>query len=246
TRGVVFAITLALLRITFSTWSHGWRQLVDIKVGMALITRIKRCSGLPSILFLHQVNLKRPCTKNEDTAVVQVPPNSYMAAARKEAEMVMFGAIRGVIGSSYRVIGRHPLALRLLRNTKLKAHPKHIDWGKLIATNEIMHGYVIPIYGNKNFLEDDSWIDIIMDDVYDTFYRDEEEEAKVAKASEGMKLSIMKEKFLAMVKSEKARVKDYTNIVVTDGMVDYVFEKYGNKWKSEDEVAYVILEDLWL
>nr|GEX92369.1 SKP1-like protein 1A [Tanacetum cinerariifolium] len=50
TRGVVFAITLDLLRITFSTWSHGWRQLVDTKVGMALITRIKRCSGLPKIM----------------------------------------------------------------------------------------------------------------------------------------------------------------------------------------------------
>ncbi|GKA21648.1 hypothetical protein Tco_0701637 [Tanacetum coccineum] len=127
----------------------------------------------------------------------------------------------------------------------MKAYPKHIDWGKVIATNEIMDGYVMPKYGNKNLFEDDSWIDIIMDDVYHTFYKDEEE-AKVAKASEDMKLSIMKEKFLAMVESEKARVKDYTKLVVTDGMVDYVLEKYGNKWKSEDEIAYVILEDLWL
>nr|GEY20509.1 hypothetical protein [Tanacetum cinerariifolium] len=110
-------------------------------------------------------------------------------------------------------------------DTKIKAHPKHIDWGKVIATNEIMDGYVMPKYRNKNFLEDDSWIDIIMDDVYNTFYRDEEEEAKVAKASEDIKLSIMKEKFLAIVKSEKARVKDYTKLVVTDGMVDYGKEK---------------------
>nr|GFD40095.1 hypothetical protein [Tanacetum cinerariifolium] len=61
-----------------------------------------------------------------------------------------------------------------------------------------------------------------------------------------MKLSIMKEKSLAMVESEKARIKDYTKLVVIDGMVDYVLEKCGNKWKSEDEIAYVILEDLWL
>ncbi|GKA26145.1 hypothetical protein Tco_0712254 [Tanacetum coccineum] len=81
----------------------------------------------------------------------------------------------------------------------MKAYPKHIDWGKVIATNEIIDGYVMPIYGNKNLFEDDSWIDIIMDDVYHTFYRDKEEEAKVAKAK----------KFLAMVESEKARVKDY-------------------------------------
>ncbi|GJV09082.1 hypothetical protein Tco_1346738 [Tanacetum coccineum] len=139
-----------------------------------------------------------------------------------------------------------PLALRLHLNTKIKAHPEHIDWGKVIATNKIMDGYVMPKYGNKNLFEDDSWIDIIMDDVYDTFYKDEEEEAKVAKASEDMKLSIMKEKFLAMVESKMARVKDYTKLVVTGGMVDYVLEKYGNKWKSEDDIAYVILEDLWL
>nr|GEV30476.1 hypothetical protein [Tanacetum cinerariifolium] len=121
----------------------------------------------------------------------------------------------------------------------MKAHPKHIDWGKVIANNEIMDGYVMPKYRNKNFLKDDSWIDIIMDDVYDAFYIDEEEEANVAKASEDMKLSIMKE-------SEKARVKDYTKLVVTDRMVDYILEKYKNKWKSEDEIAYVILEDLWM
>ncbi|GKD73683.1 hypothetical protein Tco_1331965 [Tanacetum coccineum] len=123
----------------------------------------------------------------------------------------------------------------------MKAYPKHIDWDKVIATNEIMDGYVMPKYGNKNLFEDDSWIDIIMDDVYDTFYRDEEEETKVAKSA-----TCYVEKFLAMVESEKARVKDYTKLVVTDGMVDYVLEKYRNKWKSEDEIAYVILEDLWL
>ncbi|GJX66428.1 hypothetical protein Tco_0300771 [Tanacetum coccineum] len=109
-----------------------------------------------------------------------------------------------------------------------------------------MDGYVMPKYENKNLFEDDSWIDFIMDDVHDTFYRDEEEEVKVAKASEDMKLSIMKEKFLRMVESEKAIIKDYTKLVVTDGMVDYVLEKYGNKLKSEDDIAYVILEDLWL
>nr|GEY93603.1 hypothetical protein [Tanacetum cinerariifolium] len=60
----------------------------------------------------------------------------------------------------------------------MKAYPKQIDWGKVIATNEIMNG-------------------------------DEEEEAKVKKTK----------KFLAMLESEKARVKDYTKLVVTDGML---------------------------
>ncbi|GKB09077.1 hypothetical protein Tco_0837389, partial [Tanacetum coccineum] len=96
----------------------------------------------------------------------------------------------------------------------MKAHPKHIDWGKLTVTQEIMNG--------------------------------EEEEANVAKASEDMKLSIMKEKFLAMVESEKVIVKDYTKLVVTYGMVEYVLEKHKNTWKCEDEISSVILEDLWL
>ncbi|GJR44345.1 hypothetical protein Tco_1312448 [Tanacetum coccineum] len=128
----------------------------------------------------------------------------------------------------------------------MKAHPKHIDWGKLTVTQEIMDWYVMPKYGKTNEMEDYSWIDIIVDDIYDTFYRDEEEEAKVAKASEDIKLSIMKDKFLAMVEFEKAIVKDYTKLVVTDGMVDYVLEKYGNTWKCEDKISSIILEDLWL
>nr|GEX65216.1 hypothetical protein [Tanacetum cinerariifolium] len=49
-----------------------------------------------------------------------------------------------------------------------------------------------------------------------------------------------------MVEFEKATVKDYTKLVVTREMVDYVLEKYGNNWKCEDEIADVILEDLWL
>ncbi|GKA55314.1 hypothetical protein Tco_0754263 [Tanacetum coccineum] len=120
-----------------------------------------------------------------------------------------------------------PLALRL--------HP-------IKFTKDIMEGYVMPKYGKTNWMEDDSWTDIILDDVYNKFYRDEEEETEVAKESEDIALSVMKEKFLSMVEFEKATVKDYKKLVVTDGMVDYVLEKYRNNWKCEDE----ILEDLWL
>ncbi|GKB01111.1 hypothetical protein Tco_0829155 [Tanacetum coccineum] len=134
-----------------------------------------------------------------------------------------------------------PLALRL--------HPKylkHIDWGQVKFTKDIMEGYVMPKYGKTNWMEDDSWTDIILDDVYNKFYRDEEEETEVAKESEDIALSVMKEKFLSMVEFEKATVKDYKKLVVTDGMVDYVLEKYRNNWKCGDEIVDVILEDLWL
>nr|GFB68233.1 hypothetical protein [Tanacetum cinerariifolium] len=59
----------------------------------------------------------------------------------------------------------------------------------------------------------------------------------------------LEEDFGRLLKAKKAKeaiVKDYTKLVLTDGMVDYVLEKYGNKWKCEDEIAYVILEYLWL
>ncbi|GJZ57360.1 hypothetical protein Tco_0612854 [Tanacetum coccineum] len=108
-----------------------------------------------------------------------------------------------------------------------------------------MEKYVMPKYGKTNWMEDDSRTDIILDDVYNTFYKDKEEETKFAKESD-MALFVMKEKFLSMVESEKAIVKDYTKLVVTDGMVDYVLEKYRNNWKFEDEITDVILKDLWL
>ncbi|GKC61225.1 hypothetical protein Tco_1088823 [Tanacetum coccineum] len=45
---------------------------------------------------------------------------------------------------------------------------------------------------------------------------------------------------LSMVESAKGKGK----LMVSDEMVDYVLEKYGNKWKCKDEIADVILEDL--
>ncbi|GKG51198.1 hypothetical protein Tco_0541582, partial [Tanacetum coccineum] len=50
-----------------------------------------------------------------------------------------------------------------------------------------MDVYVMPKYGKTNWMEDDSWIDIIVDDVFNIFYRDEEEEeTEVAKESKDM------------------------------------------------------------
>ncbi|GKD86489.1 hypothetical protein Tco_1357643 [Tanacetum coccineum] len=95
-----------------------------------------------------------------------------------------------------------------------------------------MEGYVMPKYGKTNWMKDDSWTDIILNDVYNTFYRDEEEETQVAKESEDMAHSVMKGHSF------------YTKLVVIDGMV--VLEKYENNWKCEDEIVDVILEDLWL
>ncbi|GKB93403.1 hypothetical protein Tco_0979540 [Tanacetum coccineum] len=107
-------------------------------------------------------------------------------------------------------------------------------------------------------MKDNSWSRIILEDIYNTFYKDEAEageEAEHAKESEDMTLSIMKEKFLSMVESDKGKVvsddlfmiesdKGKEKLMVSDEMVDYVLEKYGNKWKCEDEIADVILEDL--
>ncbi|GKF54251.1 hypothetical protein Tco_0161161, partial [Tanacetum coccineum] len=55
--------------------------------------------------------------------------------------------------------------------------------------------YVMPKYGNKNWMDDSSWSQIILDDIYNTFYKDEaeaDEETELAKESEDMAFSIMK------------------------------------------------------
>ncbi|GJV83923.1 hypothetical protein Tco_1523821 [Tanacetum coccineum] len=77
-------------------------------------------------------------------------------------------------------------------------------------------------------MEDNSWSQIILNDMYNTFYKDEvevDEEIDVAKESEDMALSIMKEKFLSMVEYEKEKAK----LMVSD---------------DHDEIDDVILEDL--
>nr|GEZ03740.1 putative mitochondrial protein [Tanacetum cinerariifolium] len=45
---------------------------------------------------------------------------------------------------------------------------------------------------------------------------------------------------------DKATVKDYTKPLVTDETIEYVLEKYGKNCNFKDEIADVILEDLWL
>ncbi|GJR05534.1 hypothetical protein Tco_0528518 [Tanacetum coccineum] len=55
-----------------------------------------------------------------------------------------------------------------------------------------------------------------------------------------MTLFIMKEKYLSMVESEKGKAK----LMISDEMVEYVLAKYGKKYNLEDEIDYVILEDL--
>ncbi|GKF04999.1 hypothetical protein Tco_0035667, partial [Tanacetum coccineum] len=71
-----------------------------------------------------------------------------------------------------------------------------------------MEGYVMPKYGKTNWMKDDSWTDIILNDVYNTFYRDEEEETQVAKESEDMAHSVMKEDlWLKYGKDDKGKEK---------------------------------------
>ncbi|GKB46630.1 hypothetical protein Tco_0897383 [Tanacetum coccineum] len=90
----------------------------------------------------------------------------------------------------------HSLALRLHPNSKMKVYSKHIDWGQVKITKDIME-------------------------------RDKE---AVAKENEDMTLSIMK----------------VTNTPNSLQFVLYRNSYPWNKWKCEDEIAYVILEDLWL
>nr|GEV85256.1 reverse transcriptase domain-containing protein [Tanacetum cinerariifolium] len=114
-----------------------------------------------------------------------------------------------------------PLALRLHPNTKMEVYSKHIDWGQVKITKDIMEEYVMPKYGKMNWMEDDSWTDIILDDVYNTFYRDEEEETEVEKESEDMELSVMK--------SDKGKGKEAEH--------DHLKVNKGNKWHWNEKDA---------
>ena len=53
-------------------------------------------------------------------------------------------------------------------------------------------------------------------------------------------------KYLSMVESSKATDKDYTKLLGTNEMIEYISAKYGNKWHIEDKIDDVILEDLWM
>nr|GEU60319.1 hypothetical protein [Tanacetum cinerariifolium] len=57
------------------------------------------------------------------------------------------------------------------------------DWDKVKITKEIMGGYVMPKYEKTNYRENDSLSDIILDDIYNAFYKDKD----VAKEPENAK-----------------------------------------------------------
>ncbi|GJZ70477.1 hypothetical protein Tco_0634027 [Tanacetum coccineum] len=75
------------------------------------------------------------------------------------------------------------------------------DWSKVERTQDLVD-YVYVKYGNT-WKESDEATDEMIDDLYN--------------------FSMMKEKYLSMVESEKGKAK----LMVTDEMVEYVLAKYG-------------------
>ncbi|GKE51490.1 hypothetical protein Tco_1486646, partial [Tanacetum coccineum] len=89
--------------------------------------------------------------------------------------------------------------------------------------------YVIPKYGKCNWYEDNSWFGIILKDIYDTFYIDEAkavEEAKLAKKSEDLALSIMKG--IVMVKYGKY------NLLEDDSWGDIILDDIIHKFYIDE------------
>ncbi|GKA84265.1 hypothetical protein Tco_0805860 [Tanacetum coccineum] len=95
-------------------------------------------------------------------------------------------------------------------------------------------------------MEDNSWSQIILNDIYNTFYKDEveaDEEIDVAKERKDMALSIMKEKFLSMVEYEKEKAK----LMVSDDLSMVEFEKGKAKLMikyRKDDKGKEIVDDL--
>ncbi|GKE44383.1 hypothetical protein Tco_1471667, partial [Tanacetum coccineum] len=114
-----------------------------------------------------------------------------------------------------------------------------IEWDKVEITDEVM-AYVIPKYGKCNWYEDNSWSDIILKDIYDTFYIDEAkavEEAKLPKKSEDVALSIMKD--------TKMKNFDWGKEKTTDEIMGQVMAKYGRYNLLEDDSwGDIILDDI--
>ncbi|GKE87527.1 hypothetical protein Tco_1565002 [Tanacetum coccineum] len=95
-------------------------------------------------------------------------------------------------------------------------------WSKVDLTKDMID-YVYAKYG-KNWKEINEVSNKLLDDLYN--------------------YAMLKGKYVSMIESSKATYKFYRKLLVTDEMLEYVFAKYANKWNLEDEIAYVILEDL--
>ncbi|GJV10482.1 hypothetical protein Tco_1352023 [Tanacetum coccineum] len=74
---------------------------------------------------------------------------------------------------------------------------------------------------------------------------DKKDEINKKRADKSLSMVEAEKKAKMMVESENVEFeKIYRKLMVTDDMVEYVFEKYGKNWKVGDEIADVILEDL--
>ncbi|GJX93357.1 hypothetical protein Tco_0347943 [Tanacetum coccineum] len=134
---------------------------------------------------------------------------------------------------------------------------KDIDWEKVKITDEVLE-YVILKYGKCNWREDNSWSQIIVEDIYNTFYKDEAEageEVELAKESEDMSLSIMKDdKGRGKVDDKgKRKVDDVQNRVerlegdmarAEKGKAKLIIFEKGKAKQAEDDVDLVDALDL--
>ncbi|GKA12158.1 hypothetical protein Tco_0691704 [Tanacetum coccineum] len=78
------------------------------------------------------------------------------------------------VGQEYQLAD---LFTKALPKERLNTKMKEIDWAKVKITDEVME-YVIPKCGKTNWFLNDSYIQIILEDIYNTFYKDEAELAK--------------------------------------------------------------------
>nr|GEY61297.1 retrovirus-related Pol polyprotein from transposon TNT 1-94 [Tanacetum cinerariifolium] len=65
----------------------------------------------------------------------------------------------------------------LVIDTNMKESAKYIGWDKVKITDEVIE-YVMPKYGKTNWMKDNSWSEIILNSIYNTFYKDEAHEDK--------------------------------------------------------------------
>ncbi|GJT40918.1 hypothetical protein Tco_0940783 [Tanacetum coccineum] len=113
---------------------------------------------------------------------------------------------------------------------------KEIDWEKVKITNEVIE-YVIPKYGKMNWLLNDSYSQIILEDIYNTFYKDEAELAKGEGKIDDLVDALEKGKSKLMV-SKKGSKKASVDLVdaLEKGKSKLMVSEKGSKKASVDLV----------
>nr|GEW50016.1 hypothetical protein [Tanacetum cinerariifolium] len=98
TRRVVFAIALILLGVILGIGSHGWRQLIDLKVGMNVATRRRSYLGADPTIGLWRESKNKALRVNVAPSKAREDGERHQESRHDRPDQIMLqqvGTIRG-------------------------------------------------------------------------------------------------------------------------------------------------------